>query len=144
MKRLKAPTPTTPFARERHLAWHRSHLPEMLAPSGTYFFVLVPVDTSGELAQSEMEYVTDTGRPAGKLYANPLQLISPRDPELTAGGPAPLHCPREMALIQRLCERATAAAHILPPIVSTGAAPPWSRGTISDKVRRTLWRAGGA
>jgi len=142
MNRLQAAVSGVSPARERHLAWHRSHLPEMLTPGGAYYFVLVPADTPGELALIALEYVTDTGRPAGTLYASQLELISPRDPELTAGGPP--QCPREIALLQRLRERATAAAHILPAIVPTGAAPEWARGTLSAEDRHTLWRAGGA
>jgi hypothetical protein len=137
--------PSSETARpELHLAWHREHLPGMVALTSPYYFLLVPVETPGNLALSEFDYITHVGRPAGTIYANPLQLISLRDPELTELGAAPVQCPREVALIQALHRRAAAASHILPQIVPTRARPPWARGTISGKDRQTLWRGGGA
>jgi hypothetical protein len=129
---------------ELNLAWHRQHLPGVVAMTSAYYFLLVPAETSGDLALVEYEYVTHTGRPVGRIYANPLQLISPRDPELTAGGATSLQCPKEMALVQTLYLRAGAASYILPRIVPTGTMPLWARGTISSKARHALWRAGGA
>jgi hypothetical protein len=116
----------------------------MVALTSPYYFLLVPAETSGSLALIEFEYVTDTGRPAGKLYANQLQLISPRDPELTVDDAVARPCPKEMALVQALARRAVAASYVLPRIVPTGTMPAWSRGAISAKDRQTLWRAGGA
>jgi hypothetical protein len=126
------------------LAWHREYLRGMVALTSAYYFVLVPAETPGDLALREFEFITHTGRPAGKIYANPLQLISPRDPDLTACGPLPVQCPRELALLLRLQQRSAAASYVLPKIVPSGAPPAWSRGTISTKDRQTLWRAGGA
>lgn len=131
-------------SRSVHLAWHREHLSGMVALTSAYYFVLVPADTSGTLAMIEFEYVTHMGRPAGKIYANPLQLISPRDPDLTVDGAASIRCPRETALIQALYRRAAAASYVLPRIVPTETMPPWARGTISGKDRHSLWRGGGA
>jgi len=144
MRPSRPAVPTGTSGPELNLAWHRQHLPGMVALTSAYYFLLVPAETSGDLALVEYEVVTHTGRPAGKIYANPLQLISPRDPDLTASGPNPLQCPREVALVRRLYERAAAASYILPRIVPTGAAPAWARGTISAKDRNSLWRAGGA
>jgi hypothetical protein len=116
----------------------------MVALASPYYFLLVPADTTGTLALIEFEYVTHMGRPAGKIYANQLQLISPRDPDLTVDGGAPVQCPRELALLQALYRRASAASYVLPRVVPTATMPPWARGSISGKDRLTLWRAGGA
>jgi len=127
-----------------HLAWHREHVPGMVALTSPYYFLLVPAETSGNLALIEFEYITHLGRPAGRIYANQLQLISPRDPELTVDGGAPVQCQRELALLQALHRRASTASYALPRIVPTATMPPWARGSISGKDRHTLWRAGGA
>src|SRR6476620_818383 len=84
---------------ELNLAWHRQHLPGMVAMTSPCYYPLVPAETSAELALVEYEYVTHTGRPAGRIYANPLQLISPRDPDLTAAGATSIQCPKEVTLI---------------------------------------------
>jgi len=82
-------------------------------------------------------------RPKERFKVNSLQLVSPRDPELPAGGSAAVCCPREKTLIARLLERAGRAGS-LPEIVPTSFPPPWSRLSIAEFDRQTLWRAGGA
>lgn len=127
-----------------YLAWYCGHVPAMVAMTSAYYFLLVPVETTRQLALIEYERITHVGRPSGTLYISQLQLLSPRDPDLTVSGPPPIECPRERALLRRLQERATAASYVLPEIVPTGAAPGWARGMITARDRSTLWRAGGA
>jgi hypothetical protein len=92
----------------------------------------------------EVEVVSDTGRPWERLKTHPLQLASPRDPDLPISPAKSLLCARETALIESLRSKAFAASFVLPEIVPTEAPPPWARFTLSTHTRLTLWRAGGA
>jgi hypothetical protein len=127
-----------------HLAWHQSHVSPIVLGSLSLQYVLIPEGMESKLALIEVDCITDTGRLRERLRVNPLQLASPRDPDLTLSGAKPLVCERERALIASLVRRAEAASYVLPEIIPTGAPPPWSRFTVSPHVRRTLWRAGGA
>ena len=49
-----------------HLAWHREHLHGIVALTSAYYFLLVPAETSGNLALIEFDLITQTGRPAGR------------------------------------------------------------------------------
>jgi hypothetical protein len=107
-------------------------------------YVLVPEGTAAALALIEVEVVSDAGRPWERLRVNPLQLASPRDPDLPISPAKPLVCEREAALLANLQRNALAASFVLPEIVPTEAPPPWARFTLSTHTRLTLWRAGGA
>jgi hypothetical protein len=107
-------------------------------------YVLVPEGTAAALALIEVEVVSDAGRPWERLRVNPLQLASPRDPDLPISPAKPLLCERETALLANLQRKAHAASFVLPEIVPTEAPPPWARFTVSSHTRLTLWRAGGA
>jgi hypothetical protein len=107
-------------------------------------YVLVPADTAAKLVLIDVEVISDAGRPYEKIKANPLQLASPRDPDLTLSQEKLLVCERETALLASLRTKALAASIVLPEIVPTEAPPPWARFTVSAHARLTLWRAGSA
>jgi hypothetical protein len=126
-----------------HLAWHQLYVPGMVAGTVPLCYVLVPASTPRALGLFMVEVITDSGRPKERFKVNSLQLVSPRDPELPAAGSEAVYCPREKALIARLLERAGKAGSLLK-IVPTSFPPPWSRLSIPEFDRQTLWRAGGA
>jgi len=108
-------------------------------------YVLIPEGTTDKLQFFDVDVITETGRPISPLLTvNPFQVASLRDPNLTIDGAGPRLCLKECGLVQRLKERAAAAAHILPEIVPTDKPPNWSRYAMSPHRRETLWRAGGA
>jgi|GEM_PF-5809551 len=126
-----------------HLAWHQLFIPGMVSGTVPLCYVLIPAGTPRALGLFTVEVITDSGRSKERFKVNPLQLVSPRDPRLPAGGTEAIYCSREKALVARMLERAGAAGS-LPEIVPTSCPPPWSRLSIPEFDRQTLWRAGGA
>ena len=126
-----------------HLAWHQLFIPGMVSGTVPLCYVLIPANTPRALGLFTVEVITDSGRPKERFTVNPLQLVSPRDPKLPPGGSEAIYCSREKALVARLLERAGSAG-ALPEIVPTSCPPLWSRLSIAEFDRQTLWRAGGA
>jgi hypothetical protein len=128
------------MAERFHLAWHQSHLLQMLRGEGLWF-VLVPAGKGAKLDFFKVPVISDTGRPSDEdLIVNQLQLISVRDPTVESGT-----CPKEQAVLRQLQSRAAGAAHVLDDIVLTESLPPWARyPSMSVGHLNTLWRAGGA
>ena len=123
-----------------HLAWHQSHLVQMLRGEG-FWYVLVPETMGRALDYFRVQVIAGTGRPEREtIAANQLQLMSVRNPEIAEGV-----CPREQAALQRLIENADTAAYILETIVLTQSPSAWARyPPMAERHRDFLWRAGGA
>lgn len=122
--------------RRYNLGWYRKDL----ATAESYLvYVLVPDGLGAFHGTMELERISWSGLPLGKVAAGAKDLASPRRPEDTDGVPLLV----EQKLIRRLASRAAMAHNILPEIVPSLRARGWSQLELTERQRRLLLRAGG-
>lgn len=134
------------MAQERFfIGWFQQHVTTFNLEGRQLRYVLVPETATDIIEIFTVDEITDAGRVVGRAHVNPLQLASPRDPDLTQDPGTKVTCIKEAALVANLKARASAAGNspLLPEIVLTTEPPKWARFTVSQHLRGRLWRAEG-
>jgi len=124
-----------------HLAYFRHHtdLFRLNAMATALAYALIPVSLASFVGYQKFETIGNSGRPGKSVLASHYELLTLRRPEIPPG----LEDLAERQLIQIFLSRASAANHVVPPIMATTAAPAWSKMTLPREIVGDLRRVGG-